>query len=304
MTSQGQTLAPQQPLQKADGRSAYLSRRMRQWGAALLNHLVLIPLGLLFLLPLVWMLSTSLKDSSGVFAFPPQWIPNPLRFENYTLAMTALPFGRYFWNTSVITFGAMFGQLFSCSLVAFSFARLRWSGRHWLFIVVLSTMMLPNQVTLIPTFLIFRSLGWLDTFLPMIVPAFFGGGPFLIFLMRQFFMTLSTELDDAARIDGCSNFGIYWRIILPLAKPVLIACAIFSFESHWNDFIRPLVYLQSQENYTLSLALHAFNSNYGRGTEWNQLMAASLVVMLPVIAIFFIAQRYFIQGVVFTGVKG
>ena len=218
--------------------------------------------------------------------------------------MTVLPFGRYFLNTSIITFTAMFGQLLSCSIVAFSFARLRWSGRNWLFLVVLSTMMLPSQVTLIPTFLIFRVLGWLDTFLPLIVPAFFGGGPFLIFLMRQFFMTLSTELDDAARIDGCSTLGIYWRIILPLAKPVLIACAIFSFESHWNDFIHPLVYLQSQENYTLSLALHAFNSNYGRGTEWNQLMAASLVVMLPVILVFFIAQRYFIQGVVFTGIKG
>jgi ABC-type glycerol-3-phosphate transport system permease component len=281
-----------------------LLRRARGYGPAFLNHLILIPLAGLFLLPLAWMLSTSLKDASGVFAFPPQWIPNPIRFENYALAMTVLPFHTFFINTSIMTFGSMFGQLLSCSLVAFSFARLRWSGRHILFIIVLSTMMLPNQVTLIPTFLIFRELGWLNSYLPMIVPAFLGGGPFLIFLMRQFFMTISPELDDAARIDGASTLGIYWRIILPLSKPVLLACAIFSFESHWNDFFRPLIYIQSRDKFTLSLALHAFNSDFGRGTDWHLLMAASLVVMLPVILVFFFAQRYFIQGVVFSGVKG
>lgn len=283
---------------------SHLSRRLRRAGNEGLIHLVLIPLATLFLLPLLWMVSTSFKDASGVFLFPPQWIPDPIHWENYGLALTALPFGRFFLNTSILTFSAMVGQILSCSIVAFSFAHLRWSGRNVLFIVVLATMMLPNQVTLIPTFLIFRQLGWLDTFLPMIVPAFLGGGPFLIFLMRQFFMTLSPELVDAARIDGASTFGIYWRIILPLASPVLIAVGIFSFEAHWNDFFRPLIYLQSQENYTLSLGLHAFNSNYGRGTEWQLLMAASLVVMLPVILIFFFAQRYFIQGVVFSGVKG
>ena len=281
-----------------------LTRRLRRTAGEVAVHLVLIPMVALFMLPLAWMLSTSLKNSSGVFAFPPQWIPDPIQWENYGQAMTVLPFGRFFLNTAILTFSAMFGQLLTCSLVAFSFARLRWKGRHTLFIIVLTTMMLPNQVTLIPTFLIFRQLGWLDTFLPMIVPAFFAGGPFLIFLMRQFFMTLSPELDDAARIDGASTFGIYWRIILPLAKPVLIAAAIFSFEAHWNDFFRPLIYLQSSRNYTLSLGLHAFNSNYGQGTDWHLLMAASLVVMLPVILVFFFAQRYFIQGVVFSGVKG
>lgn len=304
MASHEQTLATGRGLGSGGRRRVSWRRRLRENGAALLVHLVLIPMAALFLLPLAWMLSTSLKDASAVFAFPPQWIPDPIHWENYAVALTVLPFGRFFWNTSVITLGAMVGQLLSCSLVAFAFARLRWSGRHVLFIVVLSTMMLPNQVTLIPTFLLFRQLGWLDTFLPMIVPAFFGGGPFLIFLMRQFFMTLSPELDAAARIDGASTFGIYWRIILPLAKPVLIAAAIFSFEAHWNDFFRPLIYLQSQEKYTLSLGLYAFNSDYGRGTDWHLLMAASLVVMLPVIVIFFFAQRYFIQGIVFSGVKG
>ncbi|MCC9077055.1 carbohydrate ABC transporter permease [Litorilinea aerophila] len=304
MVSQEQTISSQQTAAAVGRRRISLRRRLRESGLALMIHLILIPMAVLFLLPLAWMLSTSLKDASGVFAFPPQWIPDLIRWENYGLAMSVLPFGRFFMNTSIITFTAMFGQLLSCSLVAFAFARLRWSGRHVLFIIVLSTMMLPNQVTLIPTFLLFRQLGWLDTFLPMIVPAFFGGGPFLIFLMRQFFMTLPTELDDAARIDGCNTFGIYWRIILPLAKPVMIAAAIFSFESHWNDFFRPLIYLQSREKFTLSLGLHAFNSDYGRGTDWHLLMAASLVVMLPVILVFFIAQRYFIQGVVFSGVKG
>ena len=265
-------------------------------------HVLLGFVAVFLLLPLVWMLSTSLKDPSGVFAFPPNFIPHPVRLMNYKLAMTALPFGRFFRNTLTITIAALIGQLSSCSLVAFSFARLRWSARDALFIVVLSTMMLPHQVTLIPTFLIFRGLGWLDTFLPMIVPAFFGGGPFLIFLMRQFFMTISLELDDAARIDGCSTFGIYARILLPLSKPVLTAAAIFSFQSHWNDFIRPLIYLQSMDKFTLSLGLRTFQGSYG--TEWHLLMAASLVVMLPVLILFFVAQQYFIQGVVFTGVKG
>ena len=304
MDAKRQTLSPLSGSGAPIRRRSTFRQRLRESGPSLAVHLTLSPMAIILLLPLAWMISTSLKDASGVFAFPPQWIPRPPRWENYVTAMTVLPFGRFFYNTSVITFGAMAGQLLSCSLVAYAFARLRWSGRYWLFLVVLSTMMLPNQVTLIPTFLIFRYLGWLDTFLPMIVPAFFGGGPFLIFLMRQFFMTISTELDDAARIDGASSFGIYWRIILPLAKPVMIAAGIFSFQSHWNDFIRPLVYLQSREKFTLSLALHAFNSDYGRGTDWHLLMAASLVVMLPVILLFFVAQRYFIQGIVFSGVKG
>ena len=303
MATQGQ--ASTHPiLQSTDLDKLRKQRRLLRFASALAIHLTLIPLAVLFMLPLLWMLSTSLKDNSGIFAFPPQWIPQPIRFENYVTAMTIVPFGRYFWNTTVLTFWAMFGQLLSCSVVAYSFARLRWQGRNALFIIVLTTMMLPNQVTLIPTFLIFRSLGWLDTYLPMIVPAFFGGGPFLIFLMRQFFLTLPTELDDAARIDGCSTLGIYWRIILPLSAPVLIAAGIFSFESHWNDFFRPLIYIQSRDNFTLSLALNAFNSEQGRGTNWNQVMAASLVVMLPVVIVFFVAQRYFIQGVVFSGVKG
>lgn len=303
MAMQGQTSSPLIQ-QTTDPAKLHRRRRLKRLASSLAIHLTLIPLAVLFMLPLVWMLSTSLKDNSGIFAFPPQWIPQPVRFDNYVTAMTIVPFGRYFWNTTVLTFWAMLGQLLSCSLVAYSFARLRWTGRNVLFIIVLTTMMLPNQVTLIPTFLIFRSLGWLDTYLPMIVPAFLGGGPFLIFLMRQFFLTLPTELDDAARIDGCSSLGIYWRIILPLSAPVLIAVGIFSFESHWNDFFRPLVYIQSRDNFTLSLALNAFNSEQGRGTNWNQVMAASLVVMLPVVVVFFIAQRYFIQGVVFSGVKG
>jgi multiple sugar transport system permease protein len=287
---------------KTEAERSRRRKRLNRLTYSLGIHLLLSLGALVLLMPLAWMLSTSLKDPSGVFVYPPQWIPNPVRFENYYTAMTVLPFGLFFRNTATITFGALLGQLSSCSLVAFSFARLRWSGRNVLFLVVLSTMMLPSQVTLIPTFLLFRSLGWMNTYLPMIIPAYFGGGPFLIFLMRQFFMTLSPELDDAARIDGCSSLGIYWRVILPLSKPVLTAAAIFSFNSHWDEFIRPLVYLQTRDKFTLALGLRAFQGSYG--TEWHLLMAASLVVMLPVLTLFFVAQRYFIQGVVFTGVKG
>jgi ABC-type glycerol-3-phosphate transport system permease component len=285
-----------------DARQTRRRRKASRLAYNLAVHLILGSMGLVLLFPLVWMVSTALKGPKGIFAFPPQLIPRPMHFENFPQALTAVPFGLYFYNTATITFWALVGQLLSCSLVAFSFARLRWSGRHVLFIIVLATMMLPSQVTLIPTFLLFGWLGWTNTFLPMTVPAFFGGGPFLIFLMRQFFMTLSLELDDAARIDGCSTLGIYWRIILPLSRPVMTAAAIFSFQSHWNDFMRPLIYITTAKKFTLSLGLNSFRGIYG--TDWHLLMAASLVVMAPVITLFFVAQRYFIQGVVFTGVKG
>ena len=286
----------------AAARRAERVRRLGRTAYSSSIHFVLGLAGLLFLFPFAWMVSTSLKEPAGIFIYPPELIPNPFRFANYPEAMTSLPFGRYFLNTASMTFGALVGQLSSCSLVAFAFARLRWSGRHVLFLIVLSTMMLPAQVTLIPQFLIFKYLGWVNSYAPMIVPAFFGGGPFLIFLMRQFFMTLSMELDDAARIDGCTTFGIFARVILPLSKPVMTAAAIFSFQSHWNDFMRPLIYIQTAKKFTLSLGLNSFRNIYG--TDWHLLMAASLVVMTPVLTIFFVGQRYFIQGVVFTGIKG
>lgn len=206
----------------------------------------------------------------------------------------------YFSNTIFIVVLCLLGELIVSSVVAYAFSRLRWRGRDALFIVVLATMMLPRQVTLIPDFLIFRFFGMYDTYWPLVIPSWFGN-PFYIFLIRQYFMTISRELDEAALLDGCSKFGVFWRITLPLSVPVLAAVAIFSFQYHWNDFFRPLIFLSDTEKATLALGLRYFQGTYG--TEWNSLMAASLVVMLPLIIVFFFAQRIFIQGVVFTGYK-
>lgn len=252
------------------------------------------------LMPLLWMLSTSLKKLSQVFRFPPEFIPNPVVWSNYSHALTVLPFHLFLKNTMIIVVPAVIGEVFVCAFVAYAFSRLTWKGRDSLFIVVVSTMMLPGQVTLIPTFIFFRYLGWLDTFLPLIIPSFFGNG-FYIFLLRQYFKTLSKDLDDAAVIDGCSKFSVFWRLTLPMSKPALGAVAIFSFTHHWNEFFRPLIYLFSKEKFTLALGLRFFQGSYQ--TQWNSLMAASLVVMLPVIIIFFLAQKYFIQGVVLSGHK-
>lgn len=252
-------------------------------------------------IPLGWSLSTSLKEPGDIFTYPPSWIPNPVRWQNYVEVFQTIPFARYFLNTAIITGFDIVGKVLSCSIVAFSFARLRWWGRDVVFLVMLSTLMLPHHVTLIPQFILYKYLGWVDTFLPLIVPNFFGG-PFLTFLLRQFFMTIPLDLDDAARIDGASTFRIFWNIILPLSKPALAAVAIFVFQGTWNDFLGPLIYLHSKDKFTVSLGLRMFQGEHG--TDWHLLMAASLMAMLPVIVVFFAAQRYFIQGVVFTGVKG
>lgn len=278
------------------------SRHRRDLLLAIVFHLVLIAGAITMLVPFFWMISTSLKDNAYVLLFPPQWIPNPIRWENYPDTLTKLPFDRFFQNTTLITLTSTFGVLASCSVVAFSFARLRWWGRDAMFVLVLSTMMLPYQVTMIPQFVMFTTLlGWKNTFLPLIVPNFFGVA-FYIFLMRQFFMTVSLELDDAARIDGASTFTIFSQIILPLSKPVLTAVAIFQVQASWNDFLAPLLYLDSEDRFTLSLGLQATQAQYH--ADWPGLMAASLVTMLPLVLLFFAGQKYFIQGVVFTGIKG
>lgn len=274
--------------------------RNRRLAVALI-HTVLIVGAIFLMIPLAWMLSTSLKDLGTVFFFPPHWIPHPAHWENYRQIFQVIPFATYIRNTMMITFFSVVGKLTSCSLVAYSFARLRWRGRNAVFIVMLATLMLPYQVTMIPQFVVYRHLNWIDTFLPLIAPHWFGG-PFLTFLLRQFFLTIPLELDDAARIDGASIFGIYMRIMLPLATPALAAVAIFQFNGSWNAFLLPLIYLHSQENFTIALGLRSFQDQYY--TEWHLLMAASLVAMMPSLIIFFFAQKYFIQGIVFTGVKG
>lgn len=268
----------------------------------LLVYGIIVAGAVVMLIPLVWLLSSSFKDQARIFLFPPQWIPNPWRFDNYSKVFEQIPFARFYLNTVVVTALAMLGQIAAASLVAFGFARLRFPGRDALFLVLLSTIMIPYHVTLIPTFVLFRILGWLDTYAPLIIPYWLGGGAFYIFLLRQFYMRLPLELDDAARIDGASTFGIYWRVVLPQATPALGVMAVFTFLGHWNDFFNPLIYLNTTDYYTLALGVNLFR--YYNTTQWNLLMAASVMATLPCIVLYAVAQRYFIQGIVFTGLKG
>jgi multiple sugar transport system permease protein len=254
-------------------------------------------LAVAFAVPFLWMVSSSLKTLSDMAQFPPSWIPHPFAWSNYPDAMAVVPFGQFFENSAIITFTAMVGQLLSCSLVAYGFARLRFKGSNFWFVVLLSTMMLPSQVTLIPQYILFRRLGWVDTYLPLIVPAYFASA-FYVFLLRQFFLTIPRELDEAAIVDGAGRFAIYRRLILPLSKPILVAIVAFSFIGHWNDFFGPLIYLTSADKMTVAVGLLAF-----QGQNQNLMMAASVVALLPVIVVFFLGQRYFIEGITLTGMK-
>ncbi len=268
-------------------------------------YAALIALGIVFAIPLLWMFSVSLHDLAGVFAEPFRWIPEKVEWRNYVDAVSLLPFGRYLLNTVVITAFVLVGIVLSSSLVAYGFSRLRFRGRNKLFTLCIATMMLPGQVTMIPLYIGFAKLGWVDTFLPLIVPAFFGS-PFYIFLLRQFFLTIPREYDEAARLDGAGKLRIYWSIILPLAKPALATVALFAFLGTWNDFFNPLIYLNSPENATLTLGLNMMKSQViGTGvTQWQLLMAASLLVMLPNIILFFFAQKHFMKGIHVGGLKG
>jgi multiple sugar transport system permease protein len=268
----------------------------------LIVYLLLIGLSILFLFPFVWMVGTSLTAGEMVLDRNRPFFPLHPVWSNYSEALTVLPFGIFLGNTLLVSILCVIGQTLSASLVAFAFARLKFPGRDALFLLVLATMMLPAQVTMIPTFILFTIPGWIDSLKPLIVPAFFGGGAFFIFLLRQFFLTIPTELEDAARIDGCNSFGIYRHVILPLAKPALTAVALLSFIGHWNDFLGPLIYTQSEEKKTLALGLNAFKGLHG--TEYHLLMAASVAVLLPIVVLFFFSQKYFIEGVVTSGVKG
>jgi len=261
--------------------------------------------GVLFIVPFIWMVSASLKTRPQIFQFPVQWIPNPIDWTNYPEGLAFMGFLNCFRNSCIVTFGSVAGQLLSSAMVAYGFARLRFRGRGILFVILLATMMLPYPVTMIPKFMIFRSLGWIDTFAPLIVPTFFGAGlsgAFYIFLLRQFFMTIPLELDDAAKIDGCSYWGIFWRIILPQTRAALGAIAIFSFMWNWMDFLGPLIYLNSLDNFTISLGLNQLVGY--RYTQWGWMMAASVVAITPPVILFFVSQKYFIRGIVVTGVKG
>jgi len=265
-----------------------------------LRHVVLMAVGAVFLLPLLWMVSTSLKANRQIFVYPPQWIPNPVIWRNYSEVFYYAPFLLYFRNTLIIVVLTILGTSISSSLVAYGFARLNAPGKNVLFILMLSTMMLPYMVWMVPLYVLFTRLEWVDTFYPLVVPTFFGN-PLYIFLLRQFFMTIPRELEDAAKIDGCSYFRIYWQIMLPLVKPALATVAVFSFLKAWNDFLGPLLYLQSPEYYTVAIGLQVFLTQHG--ADWALLMAASTMAVVPVIIVFFIAQKQFIQGIVLTGLK-
>jgi multiple sugar transport system permease protein len=276
-------------------------RRLLHQGIA---YLLLFALGLLMALPFLWMVSTALKPDALVFRIPPEWFPRPWVWRNFVDAMTILghPVHLYAWNTTVIAVLGVVGVVISSSLVAFGFARLEFPGRDPLFVLVLSTMMLPFAVTMVPQFIFFQRIGWLDTYKPLIVPYWFGA-PFHIFLLRQFFLTIPRDLDDIARVDGASSPRIYLSIILPLSKPALATVAIFAFVYHWNDLLWPLIVLASQEKWTLALFLASFQG-YMIQPRWNLLMAASTVLVLPVLILFFFAQRLFIRGITLTGIKG
>ena len=267
----------------------------------IITHFILVVFGVIFILPLVTMISTALKPDSQIFAWPPVWIPKPRVWGNFPRALTFVPMLLYAKNTIIITGMSVIGVLLSSPLVAYGLARIDWKERDVLFLLIVSTMMVPYQVTMIPVYLLFNSLGWINTYLPLIVPSFFGNA-FFIFLLRQFFMTIPRELSDAARIDGCSEFRIYAKITLPLAKPSLAVVALFQFIWVWNDFLGPLIYLKDQTSYTLSLGLQQFQSGYQ--TEWALLMAAATMMTMPIIILFFLTQRTFIQGITLTCIKG
>jgi multiple sugar transport system permease protein len=288
--------------ERTASRRTHLRKPLRFYISQMFKYAVMILLSAIFMIPLIWLVSSSLKTQGQVFAYPPVWIPDPVQWGNYAEALHRAPLLRWLWNTTVITAFSIVGTVISSSMVAFGFARLRFPGRGVLFILLLSTMMLPQVVTLIPRFIMFRYIGWLDTFLPLIVPSFFGGGAFYIFLVRQFYLTIPKDFDEAARIDGASNWQIWWMILVPLSMPVLIAIGIFSFVSDWNDFLQPLIYLFSERNKVLALGLRAFINP--ADASWHISMAASMFLVVPIMLIFFFGQRYFIRGVVMTGIQG
>jgi len=277
------------------------SAKRKKQIVSILLFIVLALGSFVFLFPFFWMISTSLKTDSEVWSYPIKWIPSKLIWKNYIEIFNILPFWRYFFNTFFITFCRITGQVISCSIVAYTFARIKFPGRNVLFILMLSTMMIPGVVTLIPSFVFFSKLNWVNTWLPLIVPMMFAT-PFNTFLLRQFYMALPKELDEAAKLDGCSIWGIFIRILLPLTKPAIAAIVVFEFMAGWNDFMGPLLYLVDDKLYTVSLALSFFQGK--NHTDWQLLMAASTVASIPLLALFAIAQKYIIGGITMTGIKG
>ena len=281
------------------------SKRVSQSIRMGIVYVILVSGAIVLTIPFLWMLSTALKNPTQIYSDPESWIPRPFQWNNFFRLGEFLPFGRFIINSFFLAAVEITGYIISVPLVAYGFARIRVRESGVLFVILLSTMMLPWQVTFIPKFLLFKELGWLGTYLPLLVPTFFGHA-FFIFLARQFFMTIPIELDDAARIDGCGHIGIYIWIMLPLSKPVLATVAIFAFMFSWNDFFQPLIYLQEMEMFTLPVGLNFYRGAQVSGlrVEWELLMAGSVLSIVPLLVVFFLAQRLFVRGVVITGLKG
>ncbi|MCM3413622.1 carbohydrate ABC transporter permease [Metabacillus litoralis] len=276
-------------------------RKMNKKLNKLAVYLILILFSLAFIVPFVWLISGSLKSSTELFADPPIWIPEVLNWSNYTEAFTAFPFFLYLKNTLIIVFFTCIGAVLSNSLIAYGFSRIDWKYRDGIFIVVLATLMLPFQVIMIPLFLLFKEIGWIGTYYPLIVPHLFGNA-FFIFLLRQFFKGIPKELSEAAKMDGANEFIVFWKVILPLSKPILATVVIFQFIEAWRDFLGPLIFLSDNSHYTLSLGVQQIMSQ--NDPRWGLLMAIGVAMTLPIIIIFFFLQRYFIEGITFTGSKG
>ncbi len=279
----------------------YVGSKLTEFIYRVLLYAAVLLGAFIFAVPLFWMLRTAVMPTWQVFRYPPEWIPAEWNWSNFKVPFETFPFARWFVNSGIIAVGSAIGTALSASMVGFSFARLRFPLREPLFLIVLATMILPEHVRLVPTYLLFTWMGWVGTFLPLIAPNWFAPA-FFVFLMRQFFMTIPKEYDDSAYIDGCSPLGMFWRIHLPLSLPAVGVVIIFQITFQWNDFLNPLIYLNKVQMYTVALGLRLFQGQMSNNMQG--LMAASLMGILPTLLVFFFAQRYFVQGIVVTGVKG
>jgi len=302
-------MSSQLPLETAVAAQAAIpaARRQRRFGprsgADWFSYAVLIFGGIVIMIPFFWMVTTALKPQGNLYLYPPQWIPNPVRWSNFQEVWNEVPFATFTKNTAIIVGFVMLGTLLSCSFSAYGFARLRAPGRDVIFMAILATMMLPGAVTLVPLYLLFNELGWINSFLPLIVPSFFGA-PFYIFMLRQFYLSIPKDIEESGRMDGASAFRIWWDLMLPLTKPALATVAVFTFFATYNDFWGPLIYLNDESKQTIAVGLSYFTGSKNVGPQMHLLMAMTLMATLPTLVMFIFAQRYFVQSIVTTGIKG
>ncbi|MDD4278772.1 carbohydrate ABC transporter permease [Candidatus Sumerlaeota bacterium] len=281
--------------------SVISSRKVSDFIAKIPLYILLLAFSAIFLFPLYWMICTSLKDIVEANMAPPTWFPHELHWKNYWDVTQTIPFWRYTANTLFLCFASVIGTTISCAMAAYGFSRFAWPGREKFFLLTLATMMIPFPVMMVPLYAEFKAFGWIGTNLPLWVPAFFGSA-YNIFLLRQFFLSIPKELSEAAIIDGCSEWGIFWKIIIPLAHPALMVVGLFCFMAVWNDFLGPLIYLMDPEQFTLALGLQQFQNKHG-GTDVTLLMSAATLMILPIIILFFFTQKSFIEGISLTGMK-